>query len=284
MKKTLTILSVALVALMLSSCVESSKKYKELLAEKEAVVLENKRIEEEYNAALGIISDVENNFAALREAVGLMSIQGENATQIDQREQLNSELIQIKESMAVNRARLDSLSTVVEKSNKDRAQLRSTIKKLQAQLAEKEAVIADLQAQLAQKDQEIEGLNTQVATLNEDLTKVTAENEEQSRIIAEQIEELNTVYYLGATKKELKEKGILTAKFILRKDVPTEAFTKIDKREVKEITFEAKKVKVLSAHPTESYTLVKNEGQVVLQISNPELFWSVTKYFVAITK
>jgi len=281
MKKTLTILSVALVALMLSSCVESSKKYKELLAEKEAVVLENQKIEEEYNAALGIISDVENNLAAIREAEGLMLIQGENATQ---RDQLNSELIQIKESMAVNRARLDSLSTVIEKSNKDRSQLRSTIKKLKAQLAEKEAVIADLQAQLAQKDQEIEGLNTQVATLNEDLTKVTAENEEQSRIIAEQIEELNTVYYLGATKKELKEKGILTAKYILRQDVPTEAFTKIDKREVKEITFEAKKVRVLSAHPTESYTLVKNEGQVVLQISNPELFWSVTKYFVAITK
>ena len=243
MKKTLTILSVALVAFMLSSCVEKSKKYQQLLAEKEAVVLENQNIEKEYNAALGIISDVENNLSAIRDAEGLMLIQGENNTQ---RDQLNSELIQIKESMAINRARLDSLSTVIEKSNKDRAQLRSTIKKLQAQLAEKE---------------------------------------EQSRVIADQIAELNTVYYIGATKKALKESGILTSKFILRQEVPAEAFTKADKREVSEIVFETKKAKVLSAHPTEAYTIVVNEnGQSVLQITNQELFWSVTKYLVVVTK
>ncbi len=281
MKKTLTILSVALVALMLSSCVEKSKKYQQLLAEKDAVVLENQNIEKEYNAALGIISDVENNLSAIRDAEGLMLIKGESITQ---RDQLNSELIQIKESMAVNRAKLDSLSNVLEKSNKDRAQLRSTIKKLQAQIAEKEATIVAMQEQLAQKDEEIAGLNTQVTTLNEDLTKANAEKEEQSRVIADQITELNTVYYVGATKKELKANGILTSKYILRQEVPAEAFTKADKRELPEIVFETKKAKVLSAHPTESYTIVLKDNQSVLQINNPELFWSVTKYLVVVTK
>ena len=66
MKKTLTILSVALVAFMLSSCVEKSKKYQQLLAEKEAVVLENQNIEKEYNAALGILSDVDTSLISLR--------------------------------------------------------------------------------------------------------------------------------------------------------------------------------------------------------------------------
>ncbi len=281
MKKTLTILSVALVAFMLSSCVEKSKKYQQLLAEKEAVVVENQNIEKEYNAALGIISDVENNLSAIRDAEGLMLIKGENNTQ---RDQLNSELIQIKETMAVNRARLDSLSNVLEKSNKDRAQLRSTIKKLQAQIAEKEATIVAMQEQLAQKDEEIAGLNTQVTTLNEDLTKANAEKEEQSRVIADQITELNTVYYVGATKKDLKASGILTSKYILRQEVPAEAFTKADKRELPEIVFETKKAKVLSAHPTESYTIVLKDNQSVLQINNPELFWSVTKYLVVVTK
>ena len=281
MKKTLTILSVALVALMLSSCVEKSKKYQQLLAEKEAVVLENQNIEKEYNAALGIISDVENNLSAIRDAEGMMMIKNESNTQ---RDQLNSELIQIKEQMAVNRAKLDSLSNVLDKSNKDRSYLRNTIKKLQAQLEEKEATIAQMQEQLAQKDQEIAGLNTQVNNLNEDLNKVNAKNDEQSRLIAEQIAEMNTVYYIGASKKALKEQGILTAKYILRSEVPAESFTKADKRELTEIAFDGKKVKVLSAHPLESYTIVNNGTQVVIQITNPELFWSVTKYLVAITK
>lgn len=281
MKKTLTILSVALVALMLSSCVEKSKKYQQLMAEKNAVVLENQNIEKEYNAALGIISDVENNLTAIRDAEGMMLIKNENNTQ---RDQLNSELIQIKEQMAVNRARLDSLSNVLDKSNKDRSYLRNTIKKLQAQLEEKEATIAQMQEQLVQKDQEIAGLNTQVNNLNEDLNKVNAKNDEQSRLIAEQIAEMNTVYYIGASKKALKEKGILTSKYILRSEVPADSFTKADKRELSEITFDGKKVKVLSAHPLESYTIVNNGTQVVIQITNPEMFWSVTKYLVAITK
>mgnify|MGYP003515129392 FL=1 len=281
MKKTLTILSVALVAFMLSSCVEKSKKYQQLMAEKDAVVLENQNIEREYNAALGIISDVENSLSAIRDAEGMMLIKNENNTQ---RDQLNSELIQIKEQMAVNRAKLDSLSNVLDKSNKDRSYLRNTIKKLQAQLEEKEATIAQMQEQLAQKDQEIAGLNTQVNNLNEDLNKVNAKNDEQSRLIAEQIEEMNTVYYIGASKKALKEKGILTAKYILRSEVPAESFTKADKRELTEIAFDGKKVKVLSAHPLESYTIVNNGAQVVIQITNPEMFWSVTKYLVAITK
>ena len=38
------------------------------MAEKDAVVLENQNIEREYNAALGIISDVENNLSAIRDA------------------------------------------------------------------------------------------------------------------------------------------------------------------------------------------------------------------------
>jgi len=280
MKKTLTILSVALVAFMLSSCVEKSKKYQQLLAEKEAVVLENQNIEKEYNAALGIISDVENNLSAIRDAEGMMLIENEGSTQ---RDQLNSELIQIKESMAVNRAKLDSLSNVLAKSNKDRSYLRNTVKKLQAQLEEKEATIVAMQEQLAQKDQEIAGLNTTVSNLNEDLSKVNAEKDEQSRLIAEQITEMNTVYYIGAKKKELKEQGILTSKYILRSEVPTEAFTKVDKRELSEVTFEGKKITVLSAHPLESYTIVKKDGQVTLQIVDQEAFWSVTKYLVMVT-
>lgn len=281
MKKTLTILSVALVAFILSSCVEKSKKYQQLLAEKDAIVLENNNIEKEYNAALGIISDVENNLSAIRDAEGLMLIKNENNTQ---RDQLNSELIQIKEAMAINRARLDSLSEALNNSNKDRSYLRNTIKKLQNQIAEKEQVIASMQEQIAQKDQQIEGLNTQVSNLNNDLQEITAKSDEQSRLIADQIIELNKVYYIGASKKALKEKGILTSKYILRDRVPTKAFTTVDKREVTEITFDTKKAKVLSSHPVNSYTLVNKDNQVIMQITNPEQFWSVTKYLVVVTK
>jgi len=281
MKKTLTIVSVALVALILSSCVENSKKYQALLSEKQAVEIQKTDIENQYNAAIGIINDVENNLQAIRDAEGLLLVQQEGSTQ---RDQIVSELLQVKEAMAANRARLDSLSTVIEKSGRNVANLRKQIKNLQAQIAEKDQMIADLQNTIVVKEKEIVALNTQVEGLNKDLENANATIETVTNEKIGVINEMNQVYYINATKKQLKEMGILTKKFILRNTVPTELFTKADKRELNEITYTAKKAVILSNHPVASYTLVKGEGTYTLQITDPEAFWSVTKYLVVFTK
>lgn len=280
MKKSLTIVAIALVAFVFSSCVENSKKYQALLAEKQSVEVQKTDLENQYNTAIGIINDVENNLQAIRDAEGILLVQQEGT----QREQIVSELIQIKETMAANRARLDSLSAVLEKSNKNAANLRYQIKKLQAQIAEKDQMIAELQAQIAQKDNEIAGLNADVANLNNNLNNANAEIERISNEKTAQTNEMNVVYYIGATKKELKANGILNRRDVLKSNVSTSLFTQADKRELNEVVFNAKKVVVLTSHPVDSYTLVKGEGIVTLQITNPEMFWSVSRYLVAQTK
>lgn len=281
MKKTLTIVSVALVALIFSSCVENSKKYQALLAEKQAIEVQKTDIENQYNAAIGIINDVENNLQAIRDAEGILLVQQEGSTQ---REQIVSELLQVKEAMALNSARLDSLSTVLEKSGKNVANLRYQIKKLQAQIAEKDQMIADLQNTIVVKEKEIAVLNTQVEDLHKDIDDANATIAAITNEKIATINEMNQVYYISATKKELKEMGVLTKKFILRESVPTEMFTKADKRELNEISYTAKKAVVLSNHPASSYTLVKGDGTYTLQITDPDAFWSVTRYLVVFTK
>ena len=286
MKKVFTVLSVALVALVLSSCVESSKKYQTLLAEKEALAVENQNLENEFNATIGIINEVENNLQAIRDAEGMLTVQQEGS----ERDQIVSELLQIKERMAENRARLDSLNQVIEKNGKNNGNLRAQIKKLQAQIAEKEEMIAGLQAQIEEKDGQIANLNTQVDNLNNDLNNANTQIENLNNQNLAQTDEMNTVYYIGATAKELKAKGIiLSAKKIFKGDVPTEEFTKADMRELNTIVFPVKKAVVLTTHPTESYTLTKGkdaEGNkiVTLEITNPEQFWKVTRYLVVLTK
>ena len=286
MKKVLTVVSVALVALLLSSCVESSKKYQALLAEKEALAVENQNMENEFNATMGILNEVENNLQAIRDAEGILMVKQEGS----ERDQLVSELLQLKEVMATNHARLDSLNDVLAKANKNNANLRAQVKKLQAQLAEKEEMIANLQAQIVEKDGQIANLNTQVENLNSDLNNANSEIENLTNEKIAQANELNTVYYLGATKKELKAKGIMTnLKNVLKQNVPTEEFTKADMRDLTSIVFNAKKVVVISSHPVDSYSLVPGVGEdgkkiMTLEITNPEAFWNVTKYLVAITK
>ncbi|MCQ2322487.1 MAG: hypothetical protein MJZ47_02580 [Bacteroidales bacterium] len=280
MKKSLTIVAVALVAFIFSSCVENSKKYQALLAEKQAVEVQKTDLENQYNSAIGIINDVENNLQAIRDAEGILLVQQEGS----QREQIVSELIQIKETMAANRARLDSLSTVLEKSGRNVANLRQQIKKLQAQIAEKDQMIADLQAQITQRDYVIAGLNTQVEDLNSNLNNANAEIERISNEKIAQTNDMNVVYYIGATRRELKEKGILNRGDVLMTNVPTSLFIQADKRDLNEIVFNAKRVFVLTSHPMDSYALVNGEGTVTLQITDPDAFWSVSRYLVARTR
>ena len=286
MKKALTIVSVALVALLLSSCVESSKKYQTLLAEKEALAVENQNMENEFNSAMGLINELENNLQAIRDEMGVLVVQQEGKD----REQVVTELVQIKEVMTENRARLDSLSDALEKANRNNANLRAHVKKLQAQLVEKEEMIADLMAQIQEKDGQISLLNNQVAGLNNDLSNANSRIESLRSEKAAKINEMNTVYYINGTAKELKEKGvILSAKKVLKNEVPTQEFTQGDMRDIRSLVFNAKKAVVLSTHPTESYNLVKGvdaDGKkiVTLEIINPEMFWKVTKYLVVLTK
>ncbi|MBR4137577.1 MAG: hypothetical protein IKU05_04130 [Bacteroidales bacterium] len=286
MKKALTILSVALVALLLSSCVESSKKYQTLLAEKEALAVENQNMENEFNSAMGLINELENNLQAIREEMGVLVVQQEGKD----RDQVVSELVQIKQVMTENRARLDSLSDALDKANRNNANLRAHVKKLQAQLVEKEEMIADLMAQIQEKDGQISFLNTQVEGLNNDLNNANNTIENLNNEKTAQTNEMNTVYYINGTAKELKAKGvILSAKKVLQNDVPTQEFTKGDMRDLTSIVYNSKKAVVLSTHPADSYNLVKGvdaDGKkiVTLEITNPEMFWIVTKYLVVLTK
>ena len=286
MKKTLTILSVALVALLLSSCVESSKKYKALVAEKESLVVENQKMENEFNATMGILNEVENNLQAIRDAEGILLVKQEG----NERDQVVAELLQIKEVMAANHARLDSLNDVLAKSNRNNANLRAQIKKLQAQLTEKEEMISTLQAQIAEKDGQIANLNNQVENLNTNLNNANNQIADLNENIENQTNEMNAVYIINGTVKELKEKGvILSTKKILKSDVPTQEFIKADMRNLTTITFNSKKAVVLSTHPVDSYTLVKGtdaDGKKImtLEITNPEMFWKVTRYLVVLTK
>ena len=286
MKKALTILSVAFVALLLSSCVESSKKYQTLLAEKEALAVENQNMENEFNSAMGLINELENNLQAIREEMGVLVVQQEGKD----RDQVVSELTQIKSVMAENRARLDSLSDALEKANRNNANLRAHVKKLQAQLVEKEEMIADLMAQIQEKDGQISFLNTQVEGLNNDLNNANNRIEDLTNEKTAQTNEMNTVYYINGTAKELKAKGvILNAKKVLQNDVPTQEFIQGDMRNLNTIVYNTKKAVVLSTHPTDSYNLVKGvdaDGKkiVTLEITNPEMFWKVTRYLVVLTK
>jgi hypothetical protein len=58
-------------------------------------------------------------------------------------------------------------------------------------------------------------------------------------------------------------------------------FTKVNIKDTKNIALNCKKAKVLSTHPSASYTIVLKDKKVEgIDITDEEEFWSASKYLV----
>ncbi len=85
------------------------------------------------------------------------------------------------------------------------------------------------------------------------------------------------MYYL---QKKMKFIGIGRQSKV-DSDFNKECFTKVDILKFKQIPVFAKKIKLLTTHPQESYKLVKGKTKVdSVVILNEKAFWSTSKYLV----
>ena len=96
----------------------------------------------------------------------------------------------------------------------------------------------------------------------------------------------HTVYYVFGTKKELKAQKILQDGDVLKSnDFNRDYFAKVDYRVKKVIPLYSKSAKILTNHPAGTYRLDRDANkQYTLRITDPDRFWSVTKYLVIIVK
>ena len=87
-------------------------------------------------------------------------------------------------------------------------------------------------------------------------------------------------------KKELKAQHVLEKNDVLKSGAAVkDYFTRIDIRVTKTIKLYSKSAKLMTTHPVDSYTLDKDsQGQYTLRISNPQKFWSVSKFLVVVVK
>jgi len=72
---------------------------------------------------------------------------------------------------------------------------------------------------------------------------------------------------------------------VLQSNFNKSYFTKIDIRNEKQIKLYSKSARLLTTHPSSSYSLTKDANkQYVLNITNPQIFWSTSKYLVILVK
>ncbi len=234
----------------------------------------------EINDMMGIMNELQEGFQKINEAENRVSIvkDGEGANKA---QQIRENIQFIAKTMKKNRELIAKLQDQLGKSSLKGTQLKATIDNLLKQLDEKDQQLQQMRAELDAKDIHISELDETINNLNTNVSNLTTESTQKSQTISAQDKQLHTAWYVFGTKKELKDQRIIQDGKVLQANFNKSYFTKIDIRNTKEVKLYSKSARLLTMHPSSSYTLTRDASkQYVLTITNPDLFWSTSKYLV----
>ena len=279
-------------ALAVASCNQDAAKKAEQIAQQQRDSLEQiiSQKDNEINDMMTTLSDIEEGFREITEAQSRVTLakQGEG-TNTMQRIKENFQFIQ--SVMQQNKELINKLKQQVRESSVKGGQLKKIIDNLTQQLETKDHQLQALREELDRKDIHIAELDEKVASLNTNVTSLKEDNEKKEETITSQDKALHTAWFVFGTKDELKEQrilskdGLFSKTKLLEKDFNKDYFTKIDIRIDKEIKLYSKSAQIMTSHPAGSYTLQRDANkQFVLRISDPETFWSTSKYLVVLVK
>ena len=234
----------------------------------------------EINDMMGILNDVEEGFRAINQAENRVTIakdgEGEN-----KKAQIRENIQFIQQRMNEHKALIAKLQQQMRESTFKSTEMKRTVENLIKQMEEKDEQLKQLRAELNAKDIHIAELDATINTLNTNVSDLKTETEQKAQTIDSQDKQLNTAWFAFGSKKELKAQNVLVKGKVLQGNFNKNFFTKIDIRVDKEIKLYSKSAKILTMHPSSSYTLATDaKDQYVLRITNPQLFWSTSKYLV----
>lgn len=288
MKKLFTVF---MVAAIFASC--TNKEQEEKIKQLEQ---DNLKLQEQIGGDANTINDFVNayneiqyNLDSIKAKEGIITANTANGVEMgaDRKEQITQDIQLIYELSLKNRKKIDELNKKLKDEKGYTGNLKKMIENLEKQLAERDAQINVLKDELAKLDIVVENLTAQVDML-------ATESEQKSKMIEEKVSELNTGYYIIGTEKNLKEAQIITKEggFIgmgktanINKDFDEGAFNKIDITKTSSIVLKSKKAKIVTDHPSTSYTLHGDKKHVdSLSINDYKAFWRSSKYLVIVTE
>lgn len=278
MKKLLFLLPLCLMALVACDGGKAEKAQQErdslirVLADRDA----------EINEFMGTINEVQEGFQQINDAEGRITVANGNLENASSRDVIRENISFIKETMQQNREKIARLEEKLKTASINAEKLNKTIANLTSQLEIQNKRVQELEAELAEKNIVIAEQGARISSLNKSVSNLEENKAKNEQTIDEQDKALNTAYFVFGTKKELKEQKIIEKGDVLtRGNFKKDYFMPIDIRIDKEIRLYSKKAEILTSHPAGTYQFVKDQKkELTLKITNPQEFWSLSKYLV----
>ena len=202
---------------------------------------------------------------------------GNEGTSLD-KEQLKSHLETLANTLTEQRSKIKALSDSLKARGADLSKMQGLIDNLTRQLEEKDKVIAQLR-------QDVEQKNFSIADLQKKLNVAMAGSAKYEQRAAKAEKELATItsaYVLMGTKEALLDGGYIDKrKHVQTETMPKGDFTKVNIYQFTELDIPTRSPKLLTDHPRKSYSIEKiDKENRKLVITNPQLFWSSSRYLI----
>lgn len=286
--KKIILLPIIIFAVALSSC-DMGPGTTALKQKNDSLYLASAEKDRKFNELIESLVEIDENLSQIKEKENIIALSaGEAKSNEKITDQINNDIKLIYNLMVQNQERISQLEKQLRSSKRENSNLKKLIESLNNQLKERSIEIVALKEQLKEKNVEIADLSFTIDGLQNVLDSIRSVHTQTTVKLEETTTELNKGFYVIGSSKELKEKNILNTegflnmkKTVLKEDFDETYFEVIDIRETSSISTYNKKAKILSNHPENSYSLDKDENDmVIITIKDSESFWSVSKYLV----
>lgn len=199
--------------------------------------------------------------------------------------EINIQIRRLNDIIKNNKIQIYAINKQLRLAMRKNNELSETLHGLNSQLAEKETELNVLKRELHNYNMAVINLETVIGFLS-------VENAILAETVNEEMDRLQTAYYIVGSLKELKREQIIDEKggwlglgktHGLNNELGKEKFTKINYTQTITIPVNSKKVRILTTHASDSYQLDRQNGTIAnIQVNDPEKFWSVSKYLVIV--
>jgi hypothetical protein len=279
-----TVLYISIAMLIIDGCSnKQAKQIESLTMSDSALMKENTQKDSSIIAYVRAMNEIQDNLDSIKTTEHILSI---NITGNENKKNIVGDIRAINAQLLKYHHEIYSLEKKLNLVNSKNKEIQKMEAHLSEELTEKDSEIAVLQEQLVKTN---DSLKAVVQQFNDSMLVINSLNGE----ITDMTTELNTVYYSVGTMKEFKKNGVVTKEggivgigrtTEMKKNANTDYFTKADMKKLLVIPLMSKFEKLVTNHPSSSYTVTNNHKSDSLIIKYPGLFWSISKYLVVVVK